>query len=137
MEYQTVSAPDFGRSLRGVGLNLLCRDVGLMVSFLRDVLGLKVVRDTADFAIVLHDGAVFQLHADRTYGAHPVLSLLPETPPRGAGAQIYLFGLDPDACIGRADPAMVIEPARDKPHGLREATLLSPDGYAFSPAVPL
>ncbi len=25
--------------------------------------------------------------------------------------------------------------AADKPHGLREATILSPEGYAFSPAV--
>jgi hypothetical protein len=31
---------------------------------------------------------------------------------------------------------MVIEPPADKPHGLRECTVLSPEGYAFSPAVP-
>jgi hypothetical protein len=36
-------------------------------------------------------------------GAHPLLGLVPETPPRGAGAQFYLFGIDPDAAAARAE----------------------------------
>jgi len=62
---------------------------------------------------------------------------VPETPPRGGGAQFYLFGIDPDAAAARAQAAgyMVPEPPADKPHGLRECTVLSPEGYAFSPAV--
>jgi hypothetical protein len=64
--------------------------------------------------------------------------LLPEASARGAGAQVYLFGVDPDISAARAkvrgDP--VLEPVADKPHGLRECTILSPEGYAFSPAVP-
>jgi hypothetical protein len=37
----------------------------------------------------------------------------------------------------RAEAAgyLVIEPPADKPHGLRECSVLSPEGYAFSPAV--
>jgi hypothetical protein len=81
---------------------------------------------------------MMQLHADGTYHSHPLLGLVPETPPRGAGMQLYLFGIDPDAAVSRAEAAdhMVLEQPADKPHGLREATILSPEGYAFSPAIP-
>lgn len=133
-DFETIGADDFGRSLRGLGVNLLCRDVVAMVGFLREVLGLRVHRLSADFAIVVHDGMIFQLHSDGTFGAHPLLGLVPEIAPRGGGAQFYLFGIDPDAAVGRADPDTVLEAPRDKPHGLREATILSPEGYAFSPA---
>ncbi|MCC5992803.1 MAG: glyoxalase [Rhodobacteraceae bacterium] len=134
MDYETIPADEFGRALHGIGVNLVCRDVVAMAAFLRDVLGLAVHRLGADFAIVTHGQMVMQLHSDATYGAHPLLGLLPENPPRGAGAQIYLFGLDPDAAVARAAPDMVLEAPADKPHGLREATILAPDGYAFSPA---
>lgn len=136
MDYETVSPPDFGRSLTGIGVNLLCRDVRAMAGFLQRVFGLGVFRLNDDFAIVRHGDMLMQLHSDATYGAHPLPGLLPEMPPRGAGVQIFLFGLDPDAAVARADPDSVIEPPSDKPHGLREATILSPDGYAFSPARP-
>lgn len=133
-EFETIAADAFGRSLRGLGVNLLCRDVVAMAAFLREVFGLQVHRLSADFAIVQHDGMIFQLHSDGTFGAHPLLGLVPEAAPRGGGAQFYLFGIDPDAAVARADPDTVLEAPRDKPHGLREATILSPDGYAFSPA---
>jgi predicted enzyme related to lactoylglutathione lyase len=139
MDFDTVPAEVFGRSLTGVGLNLLSPDVGRLATFLRDAFGLKVHRLSADFAIVSHAGDVFQIHVDETFSAHPLHGLLPETPPRGAGAQIYLFGIDPDAAAARAEAAggLVVEVPADKPHGLREATILSPEGYAFSPAVKL
>ena len=138
MDFETVSAEDFGRSLRGLGVNLLSPDVRALAGFLTEVFGLSVHRLNDDFAIVLHGDAMFQLHADGTYGSHPLLGLVPETPPRGAGAQVYLFGIDPDAAAARAVAAghMVLEPVAVKPHGLRECTILSPEGYAFSPAVP-
>lgn len=138
MDLETVSAPMFGRSLRGVGVNLLSADVRALAAFLADVFGLSVYRLSDDFAIVRHGEALIQLHRDPTYGAHPLLGLVPETPPRGGGVQHYLFGIDPDAAIARAEAAgyVVLEPAKDKlPHGLREATILSPEGYAFSPAI--
>ncbi len=136
-DFETVTASDFGRSLRGLGVNLLCRDVPAMAGFLQTVFGLGVHRLGPDFAIVTHDGAVFQLHSDASFAAHPLHGLLPESPPRGAGVQLYLFGVDPDAAAGRAEAAggLVVEMPADKPHGLREATILAPDGHAFSPAV--
>lgn len=136
MDYETVSADDFGRSLTGVGVNLLTRDVRALAAFLNNVFGLTAHRLSDDFAIVTHGTAIFQLHADGTYHSNALPQLIPENPPRGGGAQFYLFGLDPDACVARAPAESVIEPPADKPHGLREATILSPEGYAFSPAVP-
>lgn len=134
MDLETVEAGDLGRSLRGIGVNLLCRDVQAMTGFLHAVFGLDIHRASADFALVRHGDLLLQLHGDATFHAHPLLALLPEASPRGAGAQIYLFGIDPDAAVARADPDQVLEQPADKPHGLREATILSPEGYAFSPA---
>ncbi|MDG4646866.1 VOC family protein [Roseibacterium sp. SDUM158017] len=137
MDYETVPADVFGRSLSGLGVNILSRDVGALAGFLSGVFGLSVHRVSADFAIAVHDGSTFQLHGDGAFGAHPLLGLVPETPPRGAGAQFYLFGVDPDVAAAKAEAAgfTVLEPTADKPHGLRECTILSPEGYAFSPAI--
>ena len=139
MDFDTVPAAELGRSLRGLGVNLLCRDVPRAARFLSEVFGLQVHRLSPDFALVTHDGAMLQLHSDASFRAHPLPGLLPEAGPRGAGVQLYLFGIDPDAAAARAEAAggVVIEPPADKPHGLREATLLAPEGHAFSPAVAL
>lgn len=138
-DLETISAPDFGRGLAGVGVNLLVRDVRAMTAFMNTCFNVSVHRLSDDFAIILHDGAYIQLHSDGTYGAHPLLDLVPENPPRGGAVQLYLFGIDPDAACARAEAAggVVIEPPVDKPHGLREATILAPEGQAFSPAVAL
>ncbi len=139
MDLETVAPEVFGRALRGVGVNLLCRDVRTVAGFAAQVLGLAVHRLSQDFALLEHDGMLIQLHSDGSFGAHPLLALVPESGPRGGAVQVFLFGLDPDATCARAEAAgaLVLEPPRDKPHGLREATLLSPEGHAFSPAVAL
>lgn len=138
MDLETVSAEDFGRSLRGVGVNLLSPDVLALAAMLENVFQLTAHRVSEDFAIIRHGDMMMQLHGDGTYGAHPLLGMVPETLPRGGGLQLYLFGIDPDGAIARAQEfgAMVLEQAADKPHGLRECTILSPEGYAFSPAIP-
>ncbi len=137
MDYETVTPEGLGRSLRGVGVNLICRDVPGTAQFLRTVFGLAVHRAGPDFALVVHGAALVQLHSDASFRAHPTLALLPEAGARGGGVQVYLFGVDPDAAVARAAAAggTVIEPPADKPHGLREATILGPEGHAFSPAV--
>ena len=139
MDLETVSGAVLGRSLTGLGVNLLCRDVRAMAGFLEGCLGLTIHRLSGDFALARHGAVLLQLHSDATFSRHPLLGLLPENPPRGAGVQLYLFGIDPDAACARADSAggVVIEPPTDKPHGLREATILAPEGQAFSPAVAL
>jgi len=138
MDFDTVSAEDFGKSLTGIGVNLLSTDVIAFADFMVKVFGAQAFRVSEDFAIVTSGGAIIQIHGDGTYGAHPLLGLVPENPPRGGGLQLYLFGIDPEQAEKRANDAgfVVIEPTAEKPHGLRECTILSPDGYAFSPAVP-
>lgn len=139
MDYDTVSAEDFGASLRGIGLNLLVRDVYAEVAFLRDVFGIEARRVAADFAIVPYGGQVFQIHSDGTFSGHPLLTLLPENPPRGAGIEIRLYDSDPDRAAQRASAAgaVVLQAPADKPHGLREAVILCDNGYAWVPSRPL
>ncbi len=139
MDYETVSAAAFGAALRGLGLNLLVPDVARELTFLTGTFDMTAHRVSADFAIVTTGGTVFQLHADHTYGAHPLLGLLPETPPRGAGAELRLYEVDPDDATARAEAAggHVLQAPTDKPHGLRETFLLSPAGYCWVPSRPL
>ena len=139
MDLETVEADALGRSLRGIGVNLLTRDAAALAEFLTAVFGFKAHQVSADFALMIHDGSTLQLHGHGTYGGHPLLGLVPEAGPAGGGTQIYLFNCDPDAAASRAEAAggTVIGAPRDKPHGLREATILSPEGFAFSPAMPL
>ena len=139
MDFETVAPEEFGAALKGIGLNLLVRDVQAQCSFLEAVFGLTCHRLSADFAIVTYGDQVFQLHADHTYASNPLLSLLPETPPRGAGIEIRLYDSDPEAAVARAEPAggTVLQPPTDKPHGLREAYILCANGYAWVPSRPI
>ncbi|MEO1680653.1 MAG: VOC family protein [Pseudomonadota bacterium] len=139
MDFETISADAFGRSLRGLGINLLTRDPEALAAFLTAAFGLEAHRVSADFAILSHDGGLLQLHSHGTFASHPLHALLPEGGVAGGGVQIYLFRCDPDAAVSRAEAAggTVIEPPADKPHGLREATILSPEGFAFTAATPL
>lgn len=139
MNYETVKAADFGASLRGIGLNLLVRDIRGMVAFLTDVFAMTAHQVSADFAIMLYGNQVFQLHSDVTYHANPLLALLPENPPRGAGIEIRLYDTDPDLAAKRAQAfgAMILQAPTDKPHGLREAYILCENGYAWVPSRPL
>lgn len=139
MDFETVSAEEFGASLRGIGLNILVSDVVAQTAMLTAVFGMKCHRVSPDFAIMTYGTQVFQLHADPTYGAHPLLSLLPETPPRGAGIELRLYDTDPDRAEALAEQngMTVLQSACDKPHGLRESCLLCPDGYAWVPSRPV
>lgn len=139
MEYDSVSADAFGRSLRGMGVNILVRDVPGECTFLETVFEMACHQVSDDFAIVRYGAQVFQLHADATYHSNPLLGLLPEAPPRGAGVEIRLYDTDPDAAVERADGfgAMVLQRPADKPHGLREAYILCAEGYAWVPSRPL
>ncbi len=137
MDLETISADDFGRSLTGIGLNILVRDVRAEAAFLEQVFDMTAHRLSKDFAIMTYHGQIFQLHADPTYGANPLLSLLPEAGPRGAGAEFRLYETDPDEAARRAvahPDATVLQAPTDKPHGLRECYVLCANGYAWVPS---
>ena len=138
MDYETADADSFGRSLKGIGLNLLVRDVHASCAFLKTVFNMESHQATADFAIVTYGEQVFQLHSDGTYHSNPLLGLLPENPPRGAGIEIRLYDTDPDKAVLAAEHAgdTVLQSPTDKPHGLREAYILDSDGYAWVPSRP-
>ena len=141
MDLDRIDAVAFGRSLRGLGLNLLVADVDRARAFHHAVFCWEAFQPTRDFAILRRpDGsAVLQLHADHTYHANPLAGLLPEARPRGAGAELRLFDVDPDGAAQRTHAAggMILQPATNKPHGLREAYILDPDGYCWVPSRPL
>ena len=133
MDYETVSAGDFGKSLSGVGLNILVRDVLAHCAFLETVFAVKTHRASADFAIVTYGDDVFQLHSDGTYHSNPLLGVVPENPPRGGGVEIRMYDTDPDEAVARAKDAgaVILQEPTNKPHGLREAYILCADGYAW------
>ena len=89
-----------------------------------------------DFAIMTYGRDVFQLHSDGTYHSNALLGLLPENPPRGAGIELHLYETDPDEAVARAQTRgdAILATPKDKPHGLREAYILSPDGYVWVPS---
>ena len=131
-----MSAADYGRSLAGFGVNLLVRDVNRAVAFQTEVLEVEVVYADADFAVLTHGGHQWMLHADHTYAEHPLLALTGDGAIRGAGAELRLYGIDPDTAEARALARgdTVLAAAADKPHGLRECCLVDPDGYVWVPS---
>jgi catechol 2,3-dioxygenase-like lactoylglutathione lyase family enzyme len=133
-------ASRFGSSLpRGIGVNLLVPDVAEMADFCRDVLGAEIVYADEDFAAATLAGSAFMLHADHTYRDHEMIGAVPEHGARGAGVEIRVYGIDPDAVEARATRAgaIVLSGSIDKPHGLRECHIVGPNGYVFVPSMAL
>lgn len=131
-------APDYGRSLRGLSVNLLVRDIAASLPFHRDVLAAEVVYHDPDFAVLRRGEIEWMLHADHTYQEHPLHDQLAPGLGRGIGAELRLHGRDPDAAEAAARQLgfTVLAETRDKPHGLREVYLLDADGYLWVPDVP-
>ena len=130
---------EYGRSLTGLSLNLVVRDIARSVPFYRDVLGMTVHYADADFAALEIAGAKVQLHADHTYEHQPWAPRLAETGKRGLGAEIRIMGIDPDAAEtrARAKGVTVLTGTKEWPHGWRDVVLEDPDGYAFAVGSPL
>ena len=57
-----MSADAYGRSLRGLGINMLVRDVARSVGFLGDILGVEAVYRDQDFAVCRYQGQEWMLH---------------------------------------------------------------------------
>lgn len=132
-----VSAPDYGRWLRGLGFNLLVSDIPRAVRFAREVLGATSVYDDEDFAAMRLAGGDFMFHADHTYSDNPLAGLVQGIEGRGAGVELRVYGCDPDKAelAARAGGWTVLAGCMDKPHGLRECVILDDEGYAWVPSI--
>ena len=129
-----MAADTYGKTLIGLSLNLIVRDIAKSVPFYRDVLGMTVHYSDEDMAALQLDTTQIVLHADHTYDKQPWAPRLPEAGKRGLGAEIRILGIDPDAAERRARErsATVLLAARDWPHGWRDVVLEDPDGYTFA-----
>lgn len=132
-----VSAPDYGRSLRGLGFNLLVKDVPRAVKFAVEVLGATSFYDDEDFAAMKLNGGDFMLHADHTYKDNALLGVIAGVEARGAGVELRIYGCDPDVAerAARAGGWTVLAGSIDKPHGLRECVIVDDEGYVWVPGV--
>jgi len=134
-----LSAADYGRTLSGLSVNLIVRDVVRSIPFYTKVLELRLLYSDEDFAAFEREGMRLQLHADHTYARMPWAARLREESRRGLGAEIRILGVDPDAAEKRARDGgfTVLVAVRDWPHGWRDCVLEDPDGYTFAVGVPL
>jgi catechol 2,3-dioxygenase-like lactoylglutathione lyase family enzyme len=133
-------ADQFGRQLPpGLGVNLIVTDVARSAAFCVEVLGAAVVYQDPDFAAFEFAGTGFLLHADHTYQNHPMGGIVAGLEARGAGIELRLYRCDPDGAVARARARgdVVLAAATDKPHGLREAYIIDPDGYVWVPSAPV
>lgn len=129
-------APEYGRSLPAFTVNLLVRDPRPSADFYVEVLGARVRHVDREFAALVINGTAVMLHADSTYTGtgHPWSAELTGGVRRGLGAELRLFGPDPDQVARAAQEAggTVLQPAQDKPHGWRETIVADPEGYTWA-----
>ena len=130
-----MSASQYGRSLRGLTVNLIVRNMVRMLEFQRLVLEAEIVYENPDFAVFEGYGAQWMAHADHTYDHNPLEALLPLNQPRGGLVELRIHGCDPDRAEQQARQrgSQVVQAAADKPHGLREAYLRDAEGYLWVP----
>ena len=131
-------ADDYGRGMRPFSVNLLVRDLRVSLAFYERVLGAAVRYADDDFAVLKLLDFEFMLHADHAYDHHPVYERLKIPGLRGTGAELRVFGIDPDLLEQRAREAgaTIIQSARDFPHGWRDVMLADPDVYIWAVGVP-
>ena len=132
-------APAYSKTLVGLTVNLLVREIAPALAFQEGVLGAEVLYSDPDFAALQGFGGAWNLHADHTYDDHPARTALGAKKARGLGAEIRLHGCDPDAAEAAARRLgyRVLAETADKGHGLREVYILDPDGYLWVPDVPV
>jgi catechol 2,3-dioxygenase-like lactoylglutathione lyase family enzyme len=130
----SVTSADYGRSLTGLSLNLLVRDIEKSLPFYTGVLGFTDLHHDPDFAALEREDVRVMLHADHTYAAQPWAPRLAEKGKRGLGAEIRILGIDPDAAEKRARAAgyTVLYATKAWPHSWRDVVLEDPDGYTFA-----
>ncbi|RED54146.1 hypothetical protein [Aestuariispira insulae] len=134
-----ISGDDYGRSLRGFGINLLVSDIERTIAFCEQVLQAHTRYWNEDIAIFQASGFEWMVHADHTYGDHPLSGFVKDLDGRGAGIELRLYDRAPDhaEAIARDRGDIILAGSMDKPHGMRECFILDPDGYCWVPSQPI
>ena len=132
-----MAASEYSRTLKGLTLNYLVKEIEPALNFAQEVLAAEVVYSDLDFAVLSANGAEWMLHADHTYDKHPMGDTVSTGAARGAGIEIRLHGCDPDAAeqAARNEGYEVMSPATDMGHGVREAFIRDTDVYVWVPDV--
>ena len=91
-----MSASQYSRSLRGLTVNLIVRNMARMVEFQQHVLEAKTIYQDPDFAVFEGYGAQWMAHTDHTYDNNPLETLLTLNQPRGGLVELRIHGCDPD-----------------------------------------
>lgn len=134
-----MTGADYGRSLPPFSVNLIVQDIDRSLRFYTDVLGAAVHYSDPDFAALSLPGLEFMLHADHAYDGHALYKRIAGNAARGAGAELRLLGVDPDAVQRRAEAqgAEIVQPAGDRGHGWRDVIVADPDGYTWAVGLPI
>ena len=128
---------EYSRTLKGLTINILVRELQPALDFAQEVLGAEIVYSDPDFAVLSGFGAEWMLHADHTYEKHPMGNTVVNDADRGAGVEFRLHGRDPDAAEDAAwvGGYEILSPATDKSRGMREVFIRDGDGYIWVPDV--
>jgi catechol 2,3-dioxygenase-like lactoylglutathione lyase family enzyme len=131
-----ISGADYGKSLRGLGFNLIVSDVSRAIHFATQVLGATLFFRTDDFAAMKLHGADFMFHVPSSYRGNELHATLTSDAPRGVGIELRCYHVDPDGAEANARKLgyTVLAGCLDKPHGLRECMLLDDDGFVWIPS---
>lgn len=132
-----MTGPEYGRSLSGLGFNLIVRDVTAAVQFAVEVLGATRFFGTPAFAALKLNSADFMFHHDTTYEGNPLAGSLQTSEVRGVGVELRVYNCDPDMAEAKARAGgwTVLAGTSDRPHGLRECMILDDDGFVWIPSV--
>jgi uncharacterized glyoxalase superfamily protein PhnB len=131
-----MSGADYGRSLTGLGFNLIVNDLNRAIHFATQVIQAEVFFRTDMFAAMTLSGQHFMFHIPASYRGNELYATLASDAPRGVGIELRCYQVDPDLAEARAriHGYTVLAGCLDKPHGLRECMLLDDDGFVWIPS---
>ena len=131
-----MSGADYGRSLTGLGFNLIVNDLERAIHFAVQVIQAEVFFRAPVFAAMTLSGQHFMFHINDSYRGNELHASLTSDAPRGVGIELRCYHTDPDAAEARARAAgyTVLAGSLDKPHGLRECMIMDDDGFVWIPS---
>jgi uncharacterized glyoxalase superfamily protein PhnB len=135
-EKTPLSGAAYGRTLTGLGFNLIVNELERAVYFATEVLGATVFFRTDAFAAMRLSGMDFMLHIPSSYRGNELYATLRTDAPRGVGIELRCYHVDPDMAEARARAHgyTVLAGSLDKPHGLRECMIIDDDGFVWIPS---